>query len=108
LEAAQTAEQKETIKWQVVEGKTLTAVYKKETADSAPGKELWRFVKCIECNLWKINENGSLVGPANTNWAITQRKLAPGDRCLLQHDMGTYPAEYPGFLSHQPYAVTLY
>ncbi|RXW20537.1 hypothetical protein EST38_g5336 [Candolleomyces aberdarensis] len=107
-EGAQASERNETTKWQVVEAKRLPAVYKREVSGDAPGKEIWRSVRCVECGLWTIDEEGQIVqDDKSRRWAY--KTLVIGDTCILEHDMsmGTYPAAYPSFRYQNPYTVTL-
>ncbi|KAJ2929983.1 hypothetical protein H1R20_g7119, partial [Candolleomyces eurysporus] len=105
------AEQKHsgsTKQWEIVEGKRLTATYKREVVYDAPGKETWRSLLCVQCGLWELDEKNREVKRVN-QWGWTERAIPPGEStCASNHDMsmGTYRADHPGFRS-VPYTVTL-
>ncbi|RXW20536.1 hypothetical protein EST38_g5337 [Candolleomyces aberdarensis] len=105
------AEQKHsgsTKEWEIVEGKRLTATYKREVTLEAPGKESWRSVFCVECGLWELDDKNGEIKRAN-QWGWTERAIPPGEStCASNHDMsmGTYQAGHPSFRLI-PYTVIL-
>jgi hypothetical protein len=67
----------------------------------APGKESWRSVLCVQCNLWELDEKNCEVQRVQTGgWNLTDMPIPPGkNTCIANHDMsmGTYRGSYPDF-----------